>query len=158
MEHARPAQPGDLGRVVELARELRAELEGYRGGALWALRDVDGEPLGARISDAIANPDVTLVVGTIDDVVVGYGLLVVEPLRDGSRLGRIRELFVEPDARGVGAGEAITALLTDRCRTAGCRGIDVVALPGHRATKNFFEEQGFTARALVMHHELEDPR
>jgi hypothetical protein len=36
--------------------------------------------------------------------------------------------------------------------------VDVIALPGHRATKNFFEEQGFTARAIVMHHGLDpDP-
>ena len=36
----------------------------------------------------------------------------------------------------------------------GCVGIDAFALPGHRAAKNFFEEQGFTARAIVMHHVL----
>ena len=29
-----------------------------------------------------------------------------------------------------------------------------LALPGHRATKNFFEGQHFTARALVMHRRL----
>ena len=33
-----------------------------------------------------------------------------------------------------------------------CVGIDALVLPGHRAAKNFFEESGFTARALVMHH------
>ncbi len=33
-------------------------------------------------------------------------------------------------------------------------GVDTLALPGHRAAKNFFEESGFTARALVMHRAL----
>ena len=33
-------------------------------------------------------------------------------------------------------------------------GIDATALPGNRATKNFFEAHGFTARLLVMHHAL----
>jgi hypothetical protein len=34
----------------------------------------------------------------------------------------------------------------------GCVGVDAFALPGHRAAKNFFEESGFSARAIVMHH------
>jgi hypothetical protein len=54
----------------------------------------------------------------------------------------------------VGIGEAIVEVMGERFGAAGCRGIDVIALPGHRAAKNFFEEQGFTARALVMHREL----
>ena len=37
----------------------------------------------------------------------------------------------------------------------GCVGVDSFALPGHRAAKNFFEESGFTARAIVMHHALD---
>ena len=43
------------------------------------------------------------------------------------------------------------------CRDRQCVGVDAVALPGHRATKNFFEEFGFTARALVMHHRFDVP-
>ena len=44
------------------------------------------------------------------------------------------------------------------CDEQGCVGIDAMALPGHRATKNFFEESGFTARKLVMHKNLEGGR
>jgi hypothetical protein len=40
----------------------------------------------------------------------------------------------------------------------GCSGVDATALPGNRATKNFFEESGFTARLLVMHHRLDKAR
>jgi hypothetical protein len=36
----------------------------------------------------------------------------------------------------------------------GCTGVDALALPGARATKNFFEENGFTARLLVVHRPL----
>jgi hypothetical protein len=36
----------------------------------------------------------------------------------------------------------------------GCQGVDATALPGDRATKNFFEGSGFTARLLVMHHRV----
>jgi hypothetical protein len=40
------------------------------------------------------------------------------------------------------------------CREQACVGIDALALPGNRATKNFFEMLGFTARALVVHKVL----
>jgi phosphinothricin acetyltransferase len=155
MEHARTATPADIGRLAELARELRAELATYRGGALWGARDVHGEPLEARLATVLEHPGAAVFAGTFDDVVVGYGIIELETLRDGSRLGVVSELFVEPDARGVGVGEALANAIVDHCRSAECRGVDVVALPGHRATKNFFEAHGFVARAIVMHHELD---
>ncbi len=40
------------------------------------------------------------------------------------------------------------------CEEHGCAGIDAVALPGNRATKNFFERYGLTARALLVHRRL----
>jgi ribosomal protein S18 acetylase RimI-like enzyme len=79
---------------------------------------------------------------------------VVEPLRSGRRLGVITDLFVETEARSVGVGDTMTADLVAFCTAQACSGIDAHALPGHRATKNFFEAHGFTARALVMHHRL----
>ena len=68
----------------------------------------------------------------------------------------IDDIFVEDEARGVGVGEAMMADLVAWCTEQGCVGIDAMALPGHRATKNFFEESGFTARKLVMHHVLKE--
>jgi ribosomal protein S18 acetylase RimI-like enzyme len=155
VESARPATRDDIPRVAELARGLREELAGYRGGDLWAARDVMGEPLEQNLATFLERDDAALIVGALDGVVIGYGILAIEELRDGSRLGVVGELFVEPEARSVGVGEALAGVLVERCRRAGCRGVDVIALPGHRATKNFFEEQGFTARAIVMHHELD---
>jgi phosphinothricin acetyltransferase len=155
VEHARSATADDLSDLVELARRLRAEMASYRGGELWAVHDVAGEPAGAALTTAIASPDALVVVGEIDGVTIGYGVVTVVPLRDGSRLGRVTELFVEPEARGVGVGEAMAQAVLEHCRAAGCRGVDVVALPGHRAAKNFFEEQGFTARAIVMHRAID---
>ena len=36
----------------------------------------------------------------------------------------------------------------------GCVGVDALALPGDRATKNFFETFGLVARAIVVHRDL----
>jgi hypothetical protein len=44
--------------------------------------------------------------------------------------------------------------LVEHCTVHGCVGVDATALPGHRAAKNFFETNGFTARALAMHRPL----
>ncbi len=154
METARAATPDDVGRIVELARELRIELGAHRGGALWATRDAAGEPLEAHLEELLARPDARVVVGTFDDFVVGFGAVIVEELRDGTRLGVVTDLYVEPEARAVGVGEAVADALVEHCRAEGCVGVDVIALPGHRAAKNFFEAHGFTARAIVMHRAL----
>ena len=155
MEASRPASADDLPRVVELARLQRAELAAMRGGALWLEREAWPEPLADAYGSLLAREDSRLVVGTLDDVVVGFGLVVVETLRSGARLGVITDLFVEEPAREVAVGEALVGALVAHCRAVGCVGVDATALPGHRAAKNFFETHGFTARALTMHHRLD---
>ena len=102
----------------------------------------------------LGRDDAAVVVGTIDGSIVGFGTVEIETLRDGTRLGVIGEIFVEPEARAVGVGESIAELIVEFCSAAGCLGIDASALPGARDAKNFFERSGFTARALVMHHKL----
>ena len=41
--------------------------------------------------------------------------------------------------------------LVDWCGARGCFGVDSLALPGDRHTKNFFESFGLVARAIVVH-------
>jgi GNAT superfamily N-acetyltransferase len=156
-EAVRVATRADLPRLVELARAVIAELSPMRGGDVWAARDARREPLEAALAFELDDPARHVVVGTIDDVVVGYGTAGVVDLPDGTRLGVVEDIFVEPDARAIGVGELMMGELVDWCRAQGCFGIDVIALPGHRAAKNFFEEAGFTARKIVMHHRLVDP-
>jgi ribosomal protein S18 acetylase RimI-like enzyme len=155
VESTRPASAEDIPRVVELAALMRAELGEMRGGPLWVERNAWAEPLTDPYGALLARDDALLVLGTLDDVVIGFAAVVVEPLRSGACLGVITDLYVEPEAREVGVGEALIGALVDHCRTQGCVGVDATALPGHRAAKNFFEGHGFTARALVMHHRLD---
>jgi L-amino acid N-acyltransferase YncA len=154
VEASRPARPDDVARIVELAYEQRAELAPHRGGGLWQLRDAWPEPLDAAYSALLGRSDASVVVGTLDGFVLGFGAVVVEALRDGTRLGVVTDLYVEPGGREVGIGDAIAADLIEFCRARGCRGVDALALPGHRATKNFFEAHGFAARSLTMHRDL----
>ena len=54
----------------------------------------------------------------------------------------------------MGVGEAMMELVLAWCDERGCRGVDSLALPGDRETKNFFERFGLTARAIVVHRAL----
>lgn len=152
MEAARPATPDDLAEIDRLAALARDEVRALRGGELLLRREA--RPEGPVPLPAATDPDTALIVGTIDGVVVGYGRVRAETLRDGGRLAVVEELFVEPDARGVGVGEAIMEALLAFAAGRGCCGIDAVALPGDRETKNFFERFGLTARAIVVHRRL----
>ncbi|HZR13307.1 MAG TPA: GNAT family N-acetyltransferase [Acidimicrobiia bacterium] len=151
MESARRATRDDVARVAELARAMRAELRSMRGGALWSEREAWAEPLEDVYASLLERDDARLFVGTIGDVVVGYGAVVVESLHDGARLGVVTDLFVEDGARAVGVGESLIECVLAFTAEQRCVGVDALALPGHRAAKNFFEGSGFTARAIVMH-------
>lgn len=162
MDGARPARPEDLEAVAALARQAIVELSLLRGGEVWRLRTARREPIEDGLIEAIAatagaGTEGTAVVGTIDDAVVGYGISRVECLDDQSLLAVVTDLYVEPEARGVGVGEGVLALLVDHATALGAIGIDSLALPGDRATKNFFEAFGLKARAIVVHRALGGP-
>lgn len=151
MESARVANHHDLHRIAELWDDACAELEAVRGGALLVRRVQRSESPLALLRAAQGRPEEVVAAGLIDDVVVGfaYGRLGEGP---GERIGVVEALYVEPDAREVGVGDALAGVLAEHFARLGCRGIDAFALPGSRKAKAFFETHGFTARLLVMHH------
>jgi GNAT superfamily N-acetyltransferase len=145
---ARPAAAADQPRLAELAAQARAELAAQeRGGRVFVNRE-------ARFDVSLDGPG-RVVVGEIEGAVVGYATARTEPLGDGSVLGVVDDVYVEPEGRGVAVGEAMLGLLLEWCRGEGCIGVDAYALPGMRETKNFFETFGFTARLLVVHHRFD---
>ncbi len=158
MDGCRPATDADVPRLAELARQVAAELTPMRGGAVWRAQEARTEPLTEDLVGLLGDPARRVLVGTLDDVVMGYAVARLERLNDGTLLGVIDDIYVEEGARGVGIGEGMINDIIAWCEDAGCVGIDAMALPGHRLTKNFFEESGFSARKLVMHRRLVDER
>ena len=150
-EACRPAGVADVPRLAELNRAVIEELSPMRGGAIWKAREARQEPIEEALEELLDDPDARVLVATIDGTVVGYAVAHLEHLTDGSVLGVIDDIFVEDGARQVGLGELMINDLMAWCEERKCVGMDAMALPGHRATKNFFEESGFTARQLVMH-------
>lgn len=160
MEAARLATDADLPALARLARLAIEELRPQRGGEVWRRREARREPLEDEFLRCLQTADARVLLGTIDGVPVGYAVARLERLPDGTTHGVVDDIFVEPGARGVGLGEAMMDDLVAWCQEHGCTGMDAMALPGDRNTKNFFETSGFTARKLVMYHSLapaEDP-
>ncbi len=154
-ESTRPAGADDHEVLRRLASAARADLEGKKGGDVVDRLDPHRDDPGGRLIAALDRDDATLLLGTIDGTPVAYGLLTVAPVSDGSLHAFVEELFVEPDARSVGVGEALIAALLDDARERGATAVQSTALPGDRATKNFFESQGMVARAILVHQWLD---
>jgi GNAT superfamily N-acetyltransferase len=149
-EAARPATAADLATLVLLHRAATAELQEEKGGVLWARQTGRQSPPGFDLD----NPGQLTLAGTIDDAVVGYARLVIEALPAGGSLAVLTDIYVEAGARGVGVGEALLDAAIAWARSQGCVGIDSIALPGMRASKNFFEAAGLVARAIIVHKPL----
>jgi ribosomal protein S18 acetylase RimI-like enzyme len=154
VEAARPATGEDVGRLAQLVGEAVAEQAEGRGGFIWARREARATPAEDSLALLVEDPGALVLAGTIDGCIVGYAVAVTEQLRTGDRLGIVTDVYVEQGAREVGVGEALLDQVVAWCEAAGCVGIDALALPGNRQTKNFFESFGFTARAIVVHRRL----
>ncbi|MCB1249879.1 MAG: GNAT family N-acetyltransferase [Acidimicrobiales bacterium] len=148
VEAARPATPEDLAAVQSLADEATAALADQRGGPHYLALEA---PAALQVA-----PDAALIVGTIDDAVVGFLAAREVGRRDGGRHVGIEALWVTPEAREVGVGECMLDAVLDWGRARGCDGVDAIALPGDRSTKNFFESFGLVARAIVVHRTFDD--
>ena len=154
MESARLALAADVPQIEAINSRRRDEVRSERGGTLFLRREAGPEPIGPAITTAIAEGAI-VVVGCYDDVVFGYGLALVEELLDGTKLARLTDFVVDAEARKSGIGEAMMNLIIGEATAAGCIGIDSVALPGDRHTKNFFESFGLKARMLTVHRSFD---
>lgn len=156
-ESVRVATVADLEMLADFATQGVAEQHENRGGYVWSRRETRSRPYLASFEAALHDPDQTIWIGMIDDVPLGYAVSRVELLRTGEILGQVSDIWVDPEARSVGLGESLIGSIISWCTERNCVGIDSMALPGNRATKNFFETFGFKARLLTVHKPLNEP-
>ncbi|MBT8198725.1 MAG: GNAT family N-acetyltransferase [Acidimicrobiia bacterium] len=150
---SRWATSDDIADLVGMYPAFEAEQGALR--AMWPLADGIAAPVADSLRAAIDDTEILVGVGTIDDIVFGFIHVTVDdllPQADGVRVGVIRHIYVEPDARGVGVAESMIGLALDELRARGITRFDARVSPGHRNAKNFFEANGFSARLIVMHN------
>lgn len=151
---ARKASAVDIPVLVGLYRELEKEMEGLH--KMWPLADGLDEPVDESFEMALQDEDTLILLGTIDDYPFGFLLARVEPMRAQAadeKVGAVRLIYVDHDAREVAVGEAMRDMAMDLLRERGISKFDAHVLPGHRLAKNFYEAGGFSARSIVMHHD-----
>jgi L-amino acid N-acyltransferase YncA len=149
----RPAVNADIFRLVSLYDDL--EREQVERKPIWALTDGLDERFDMSLFHAISEEESWVLVGEIDDVIVGFIWATIEPMlgrAEGRRIGRIRLIYTEPEARGVGVGHLMLETVLADLRATDVHHFDAPVGPGQRATKNFFEAHGFAARSIIMHH------
>lgn len=150
----RPATNADIPRLVSLYEN--GEREQVERKPIWALTDGLDERFDISLFHAISAEESWVLVGEIDGVIVGFLWATLEPMLEraaGRLIGRIRLIYTEPEARGVGVGHEMLEAVLAEMRPLGIANFDAPAGPGQRATKNFFEAHGFAARSIIMHHE-----
>ena len=132
--------------------ELSAEQSAIR--VIWPFADGLDEPVEASLTFLVREDGATAVVGEIDGVTVGFLIAVEEPLLEpmsDRRIGVVRFIFTDHEARGVGVGAAMLDAAMERLEERGIDLFDARVSPGHRLAKNFFESNGFKARSITMH-------
>jgi ribosomal protein S18 acetylase RimI-like enzyme len=151
---ARTAGTDDGPALVRLYRGLETEMTALH--PMWPLADGLAEPVDSSFQRLLEDPDVLVVLGEVDGYPFGFASARVEeilPQAAGERIGSIRLIYVEPEAREIALGEEMRDYLMGQLRQRGISRFDAHVLPGHRLAKNFFEAGGFSARAIIMHRD-----
>ncbi len=151
---SRPAALADASEFMRLYRELETELTALK--KVWPITEGLAEPVDETFTGLLTDRWSTVLIGTIDDVPVGFLVGRSEPLQPqagSQRIAVVRHLFTEPAARETGVAEAMMGEFLADSRTSGHRLFDAHVSPGHRIAKNFYEANGFKARHIVMNRD-----
>lgn len=145
---ARDATQADLADIERLYTRFAAEQAALR--PLWHESEGLPSPVAGAIGALVASNAIT--VGTIDGQLVGFFVGDERTLVDGEkRVGVIRYIFTEPEARGVGLADEMFKHGVGKLAEHGIEAFDATVSPGHRDAKNFYEAHGFSARSITMH-------
>jgi GNAT superfamily N-acetyltransferase len=146
----RRATAADVGPLRVLEAEARAALVGTRGGDRWLQEHA---LVGDGWSATVARTPVFVAVLDLDDGQPGLdvGFLVLELALP---VARVDQVFVTPDARELGFGDALVEAATLAAVEAGAHVLEGEALPGDRDTKNLYERAGITARLITVSRSL----
>jgi len=131
--------------VVEAATTANDEL--LRGvNHLLPQLSTTARPLTFVDLEALITSDaVTLFVAKHEGSIVGTLTLVVFPIPTGVRAW-IEDVVVDQEARGLGAGAALTTAAIDVARSRGANTIELTSRPSRLAANTLYQKLGFVQR------------
>jgi ribosomal protein S18 acetylase RimI-like enzyme len=109
--------------------------------------------------ELLAKPDTLLLIASVDDTVIGYGLAHVMPVDDswiadtwvtGNRIGEIESLSVLPQYRGSGLGSELIDRLEQHLHDMGITDLILGALPGNTDAIRLYERRGYQPTWLYL--------
>jgi len=110
----------------------------------------------ADVAELVTNEAVTLLIAKDGETVVGTLTLVTFPIPTGLRAW-IEDVVVDEDARGLGAGVALTTAAIELAKGMGVKSIDLTSRPSREAANAMYVKAGFEKRETnVYRYSLED--
>jgi ribosomal protein S18 acetylase RimI-like enzyme len=97
-------------------------------------------------------PDTRLFLARLDEALVGYALIHVEPVREtwvadtwrtGERIGELESIAVAPEHRGRGIGSALLDAVDREFEALGVADVIIGLLPGNEGARRLYESRGF---------------
>jgi GNAT superfamily N-acetyltransferase len=147
----RSGGPGDEPALATLEAEARGSLLDARGGSRW----LDEHPEIGDAWDSAMTQRAVFVAEIEGRPPVTVGYLVLDLVDD---VAVVDQVYVTPEARELGFGDALLEAATSHAVTRGARLLEGQALPGDRHTKNLYERAGVTARLITVSRPLVDRR
>ncbi|MES2404256.1 MAG: GNAT family N-acetyltransferase [Pseudomonadota bacterium] len=139
----RPIEPRDDASIAAIIRSVMPEFGA--GGEGFAIHDAE---VGAMCA-AYAKPRSAYFVLEVDGKVVGGGGFA--PLEHGeTNVCELRKMYFLPEARGLGAGQAMIARCLDAARDLGFKRCYLETLTGMDAAQALYRKHGFTPLCAPM--------
>lgn len=147
----RRAVAGDAAALGQLERRARDSLVDTRGGNRWLDQHAE---VGDRWATVIDECAVFLATVPVDGAEVAVGYLAAELRTEAMLILWVDQVWIEPDARELGFGDALLAEALAWGRRSGAGLVEGEALPGDRNLKNLYERAAITARLITVSRPL----
>jgi len=131
--------------VVEVADRVTPELEEAFAKLLPQLSSSGKLPSRSDMEEMIMSPATQLLLARSDGKIIGMLMLVLFRIPTGLRAW-IEDVVVDGDARGKGAGEALTRAAVASAMERGARTVDLTSRPSREAANRLYQRCGFKLR------------
>lgn len=148
----RAAEPRDHADIVAMDRQGRERTVEIRGGVAWTAEHPPVDAILANESGLAGN--CTVLVADLLGHAIGFLVAMEHTDSQRGRILVIDRVYVDPQARDIGCGDALLARAIETARERGCGFVEGDALPGDRETKNLYERAGITARRIIVSKNL----